>query len=52
MIDRKYENPVQLLANLAYTLDNAFISDWQTVVWDKELKEALEYLEQLDWKNG
>jgi hypothetical protein len=38
--------PTKLLADLAYSLDNAFISTWQsTSAWSKELEAALRYLE-------
>lgn len=43
-----YKNPVQILADLVYALDNAYISSWQsTYEWQKQLDVAKEYLEEI-----
>ena len=43
-----YQNPVQLLADLVYASENAYISSWQTTAdWQKQLDAAAKYLEEL-----
>lgn len=45
---KDFVNPVQLLAELVYALDNAYTSSWQsTAAWQKQLDAAKEYLNGL-----
>lgn len=44
---------IALLTNLAKALDAAFISSWQsTAYWQGELDDALEFLKELESRNG
>lgn len=48
----KYENPVEILANLVEALDNTYWSSWQSTAkfWD-ELEVAREYLSKMCKEN-